>query len=158
MANLTKVDGAFVATARHKVQVEQIVRAPIQRVWDTISDNESWPQWFKPMTECKVTSDPGTGVGATRSVVVGPLEADEEFVTWDEPNVWAFTIVKTNIPIATKFIEQIELDTHNDGTRVTYTGAFDPHLITKLSYPLVKRSVRKAWTEGLAGLADHLKP
>jgi hypothetical protein len=158
MPTLTKVDAAFVETARQKVQVEQIVRAPIQKVWDTIADSDSWPQWFKPMTECVVTSDPRTGVGATRSVVVGSLEADEEFVTWDEPNVWAFTIVKTNIPIASKFIEQLELDTHNDGTLVSYTGAFDPHLVTKLSYPLVKRQIRKSWTAGLQGLTDHLKP
>lgn len=158
MPKLTPVDVAFIATARQTLEVEQIVRAPIQRVWDTIADNETWTRWFSPMSECQTTSDPGTGVGATRSVVVGPLEADEEFVAWDEPNIWAFTITKTNIPMASKFLEQLELSTHNDGTRVTYTGAFDPHLVTKLSYPLVKRQVRKAWTAGLAGLADHLKP
>ena len=158
MANLTKVDGAFIDTARQTVVVEQIVRAPIQKVWDTIADNDTWVRWFHDMSSCETTSDPATGVGATRSVVVGALEADEEFVTWDEPNVWAFSIVKTNIPMATKFIEQLELETHNEGTRVTYTGAFDPHMVTKFSYPLVKRQIRKSWTVGLEGLSNYLKP
>jgi uncharacterized protein YndB with AHSA1/START domain len=158
MPKLTPVDAAFIATARQVVEVKQLVRAPIQRVWDTIADNNSWTKWFSPMSECRSTSEPATGVGATRSVVVGALEADEEFVAWDEPNVWAFSIVKTNIPMATKFLEHVELATHNEGTLVTYTGAFDPHLVTKLSYPLVKRQIRKSWTTGLAGLADYLKP
>lgn len=158
MPNLTKVDAAFVETARHRIEVVQVVRAPIQKVWDTIADNNTWVRWFHAMSECETTSDPATGVGATRTVIVGALEADEEFVTWDEPNVWAFSITKTNVPMATKFIEQLELETHDDGTRVTYTGAFDPHLVTKLSYPLVKRQVRRAWTVGLEGLANYLKP
>lgn len=157
MPNLTPVDPGFIATARQVVEVSQLVRAPIQQVWDTIADNSTWTQWFTPMSECETTSDPGTGVGSTRSVVVGALEADEKFVAWDEPYVWAFTIVKTNIPLASKFLEQLELATHNEGTQVSYTGAFDPHLVTKLSYPLVKRQIRKTWTTGLAGLADYLK-
>lgn len=158
MPKLTKVDAAFVATARQTVTVDQIVRAPIQKVWDTIANNDLWPQWFPIMTECQTTSDPATGIGATRSVVVGLLEADEVFVAWDEPHLWAFSIVKTNLPMATKFVGQLELSTHDQGTKVVYTGAFDPHLVTKLSYPIVKRQVRKSWTAGLAGLADFLKP
>lgn len=162
MPKLTPVDSTFLdgspkTGAPKTVVVKQHIAAPIQRVWDVIADNDTWTEWFPAMTECTTTSDPATGVGATRRVIVGALEADEIFVTWDEPHQWAFIITRTNIPMATKFLEQLELAEDSTGTMVTYTGAFTPHLVTKLSYPLVKRGIKKSWTEGLQGLAAHVE-
>lgn len=162
MPALDPVEPSFATTAPQKVVVETTVAASTASVWGALADNDAWPKWFDPMSSCISTSDPATGVGSTRSVVVGPLEADELFIIWEPEKAWGFTITRTNLPMAKRFLEMVELEaigtTSSPQTLVRYTGAFEPHLITKLSYPLVKRQVRSAWTKGLAGLDPFLNP
>ena len=58
--------------------------------------------------------------------------------------------------MAKRFLEQVELIPENGATRVRYTGAFEPMLVTKPLAGLIERQLRTAWTNGLAGLATHV--
>lgn len=155
MPSLEIVEPAFATTASRRVIVERTIDASPSDLWSIIVDNPGWPDWFPGMKRCDTTSAMATGVGATRTVKVGGLEAEEQFIAWDAPRRWAFCVTRTNIPLATKMLEQLELEPTDGGTLVRYTGAFDPHVLTRLVFGLVEKNVRSAWTGGLEGLAER---
>jgi hypothetical protein len=108
------------------------------------------------MSFCTTTSQVPTGVGSTRTVKVGPLVADEQFIVWEPETAWAFCVSRTNLPIAKRMLEQVELVPNNSNeTLVRYTGAFEPHPLSRLTFGLTKRQVRTMWTAGLAGLEKY---
>ncbi len=156
MPTLTPVDTNFAATAPHTVVVEQVIAAAPGPIWAALTDNPGWTTWFPGMKRCVNTSDPAHGVGSTRSVTVGALKADETFVAWEPETLWAFAIVKTNLPMAKRFLEQVELIPGDGATTVRYTGAFEPTLLTRPIARMVEKQVRTGWTGGLAGLAAHV--
>lgn len=156
MPTLTPVDASFAATAPHTVVVEQVIASAPGPIWAALVDNPGWTTWYPGMKRCESTSDPAHGVGSTRTVSVGGLKADETFVAWEPDKLWAFTIVKTNMPMAKRFLEQVELIPGDGVTTVRYTGAFEPTWLTRPIAKLVERQIRAAWTGGLAGLAAHV--
>lgn len=156
MPTLAPVDASFATTAPRTVVVEQVIASAPGPIWAALVDNPSWTAWFPGMKRCDDTSDPTHGVGSTRSVTVGGLKADETFVAWEPEKLWAFTIVKTNLPMAKRFLEQVELIPGDGVTTLRYTGAFEPTWLTRPIAKLVEKQLRTAWTGGLAGLAAHV--
>ena len=182
MPTLTPVDLDFAATAPRSVVVEQPIASEPGPIWAALVDNPGWTEWYPKMTSSVSTSDPAHGVGSTRTVEVAGLRADERFVAWEPERLWAFTIVKTNLPLAKSFLEQVELLPGIDHVRVAvqpipvqvgdleqvellpgdgvtnvrYTGSFKPLLLTRPIASLIERQIRTGWTAGLAGLADHV--
>ena len=156
MPTLTPVDLDFAATAPRSVVVEQPIASEPGPIWAALVDNPGWTEWYPKMTSSVSTSDPAHGVGSTRTVEVAGLRADERFVAWEPERLWAFTIVKTNLPLAKSFLEQVELLPGDGVTNVRYTGSFKPLLLTRPIASLIERQIRTGWTAGLAGLADHV--
>lgn len=156
MPTLAPVDLSFANAAPRRVTVDQVVNAPVAKVWDVVTNNPGWVNWFPTMSSSENTSDPTHGIGSTRTVKVGGLRAEERFVGWEPERLWAFTIEKTNLPMAKRFLEQLEFTPDGDQTKVRYTGAYEPHLLTRLVAGVVDKQLRTAWTNGLAGLAAHV--
>jgi hypothetical protein len=153
MPTLKIVDPSFARSAQHTVVVEQTIGSDPARIWAVLSDNATWTTWFPGMTQCITTSAEPTGIGSTRTVKVGPLVADEQFILWETNVIWGFCVTRTNLPVASKMLEQVELvSNRSGGTLVRYTGAFEPHTFSRLTFGLTKRQVRAVWTAGLAGL------
>ncbi len=126
MPTLAPVDTSFAATAPHTVVVEHVIASVPGPIWAALVDNPGWTTWYPGLKQCESTSDPAHGVGSTRTVTVGPLVAEERFVAWEPEQLWAFTIVKTNLPVAKRLLEQVELIRRDGVTTVRYTGAFEP--------------------------------
>lgn len=156
MPNLNLVDTSFANSAPRKVVVEQRIDTSTGPIWAALVDHPGWTQWYPGMKKCRGTSDPASGVGSTRTVSVGGLVADEEFVAWEPETLWAFSIVKTNLPMAKRFLEQLELIPGEGSTLVRYTGAFEPVFITRPIASLIEKQVSAGWTEGLGGLATYV--
>lgn len=156
MPSLQPVDASYIATAPRTVVVEQTVAAPPARVWEVVIGNPGWVQWYPTMSSSVTTSDSPTGVGSTRTVKVGGLRAEERFVAWEPEKLWAFTILRTNLPMAKRFLEQLELTAEGDRTKVRYTGAYEPHMLARPFAGAVDKQIRTAWTNGLAGLASYV--
>ena len=156
MPSLEPVDTTFTSTAPRTVTVDQVVNAPVADVWACVTDNPGWVDWFPSMTSSENTSNPTHGVGSTRTVKVGGLRAEERFVAWEPEQLWAFTIEKTNLPMAKRFLEQLELTADGDLTNVRYTGAYEPHLLVRPIASVIDKQIRSSWTDGLAGLAAQL--
>ncbi len=163
MPDLIPVDATFANSAPQRIEVEHRIAATTAEVWNVIADNSTWTSWFDGMSSCEPTSDPDSGVGASRQVKVGPMQLDEQFITWEEESCWAFTVTKTSIPFAKRMLEQIELTSlestggsaEQPATRVRYLGAIEPHPLTRLVFPLLARQLKATWRKSFANL-DNL--
>jgi len=156
---LEAVGVEFVDRAAHIVKVERIIDATRTEIWNVITETSTWTSWFPTMTRAESVSQRAT-LGSTRTVKVGPLVADEQIVAADEPARWGFTVVRTNLPIATHMLELLDLEDvgspDRPRTRVIYTGAFTPKWFNRPFFAMTKRSVATTWRHGLDGLAAHV--
>lgn len=161
MPILEPVDADYADHAPHVVHAETTVRAPAAAVWQVLVDNSTWTEWFPAMRSCETTSKQLRGVGSTRRVKVVNLVADERIVLWEPEVAWGFTVTRTNIPMARRMLERVDLTDAAGGdgpaTDVVYTGAFAPHLLTRLTMRLVARQAARTWQRGLDGLARHVE-
>lgn len=160
MPELTPVDISFAETASRRIEVEQDIDASASAIWAVLTDNSTWTTWFEDLTKCEWTSEQTSGVGATRQVAFGPMEVDEEFIAWDENERWAFMVTKTNLALAKRMLEMIELEDigskKSPKTRVRYTGAFQPHILTFLPFPLFKMQIKRSWARAFVNLDKYI--
>lgn len=158
MPTLQPVDVSFVEAATHHVHVQYILNATTSEVWAVLADHGSWDAWYPGMSRCD-TSEPG-GLGAVRTVRLGPLVAKERWVLWEPERALGFTVIHTNLPTAKHILEQIHLEAVSTGsrprTRVRFTGSYRPSPITRLTFSRTTRRIEASWTAGLECLADHI--
>ncbi len=163
MPRLTVSTPAFVDSAPVEVTVGRTVLASPEAIWAVLTNNDGWPEWFPGMKRCETTSTTPDGLGSTRVVKVGGLVAEEEFIFWDRPKDWGFTVTKTNLPLATEMIERVRLDasehegSNNTITEVRYSAHLTPHPLARPITGIVKMNIRKAWEKGLVGLAAQVE-
>lgn len=157
MAKLQAVDGSFRRTAKETVTTWREIDAPIARVWAAI-DGDDWASWFPGMTQCYATSNPRTGLGASRTVKIDRLVAEEQFVTYEPEKAWGFSITKTNLPLAKRLYEGVELKSIDDGrrTRIYYYGAYDPTWLTRLARGPVQDAFITSWGNAFESLNDFV--
>jgi len=117
-----------------QVTSQTTVAAPIEVVWDTLSDHVGMMGWAPGIT---VTMDkPGTtdanGVGGVRRIATpgpGP-DIVEEVVTYDAPNVMGYKALSgTPFP---GYAGEVRLTPAGAGTHISYT------ISSTASFPLVK--------------------
>ncbi|MDG2113389.1 MAG: SRPBCC family protein [Actinomycetota bacterium] len=159
MPDLEPVEAEFATTAKHIVKVERIVDATPAAIWGAITETAGWTQWFPKMTRAESVSQQAT-LGSTRTIKIGALVAEERIVLAKENEAWAFAVTRTNLPLAKRMLEMLQLEDvstpEHTRTRVSYTGAFEPLWFNRLMFRLVKRNVATTWRHGLDGLASHV--
>ena len=132
--------------------------AGIDEVWAVIADNSTWTEWFDKCKSVTATPTVWTDAGQTRSINVGGLKVDEIAVQVDQPNRWAMTITKSNLPLGTSLLEVLDLaDTSRQGevrTEVRWTGAFLLPAYFKPWRGLIQSRMVAAWSPSLETLLD----
>jgi uncharacterized protein YndB with AHSA1/START domain len=115
------------------VTSQTTVAAPIETVWDKLSDHVGMSQWG-PVTvtmDRLGTADPN-GVGAVRRIASrgpGP-DIVEEVVTFEAPNLFGYKALSgTPFP---GYAGEVRLTPAGSGTHINYTVS------TTASFPLVK--------------------
>jgi uncharacterized protein YndB with AHSA1/START domain len=110
------------------------VAAPIEVVWDTLTDHVGMSGWSPGVT---VTMDkPGTvepnGVGAVRRIATpGPGPAIvEEVITYQRPHVFAYKAL-SGAPFP-GYVGEVRLTDEGSRTRISYT------ISSTATFPLVK--------------------
>jgi uncharacterized protein YndB with AHSA1/START domain len=157
MATIAPQTIDFADTAPVWVEGTAVAEATPEQVWQVLVDYPSWPSWFGGgVTSVKATSDPATGVGSTREVLLGkgkPLRFHERFIAWDEGKRWSFTAIEGPGVIA-GLVERCLIEPISPTrTRVTYRMAFAPKAALKPFVPVLKPGIRRALTKGMEGLA-----
>jgi carbon monoxide dehydrogenase subunit G len=116
------------------VTSQTTVAAPIETVWDKLSDHVGMSQWGPgiSVTMDKLGTDDPNGVGAVRRIASpgpGP-DIVEEVVTFEAPNLFGYKALSgTPFP---GYAGEVRLTPSGSGTHINYTVS------TTASFPLVK--------------------
>src|SRR5882757_1893719 len=113
---------------------ETTVAAPIETVWDKLSNHVGMSQWGPGITVTmdRLGSADPNGVGAIRRIVsAGPgPDIVEEVVTFEAPNLFGYKALSgTPFP---GYAGEVRLTPTGSGTHINYTVS------TTASFPLVK--------------------
>lgn len=134
-----------------KSQVRVVVRiqAPIEVVFETLSDHESMDSWPGVSKAVLVTEgSPRNGVGAVRAVSGNGLTLHEEVVLFESPNRYDYTIIK-GLPVD-----------HLGSVRFAQDGEFvdvawEVNMSSKI--PFFAQIVGKLLRKGLGKALQHVK-
>lgn len=151
-ADLDLLDSAPITIAHRET-----VRAPVDAVWQAISNPAPWEEWFATVKSCGWTSDDTRCVGATRTIQVGPASFDERFIEWDEEAMrYHFVVTRTSLPIARRMVEGAEVTDSGDGTVVvTWRSGVEPR-VRFIPKAMIRQSFEKGLARGFAGLQAYL--
>ena len=137
---------------------EATVAAPRVRVFAAFTEPRDWRLWFPNVRDASYTSAPPHGVGTIRHAHVGRTHWVEEIIAWDEGTRWAWTVVRASVPFAKAQVESFEFADAGEGTRVRWTLALDPRLLTRLGAPFSGRVIRRLFGRATQNLSAHLEP
>src|ERR1700716_3673768 len=116
------------------VTSQTTVAAPIETVWDKLSDHVGMSQWGPgiSVTMDKLGTDDPNGVGAVRRIASpgpGP-DIVEEVITFEAPNLFGYKALSgTPFP---GYSGEVRLTPAGSGTHINYT------ISSTASFPLVK--------------------
>jgi len=113
--------------ATHAYRYPARFAVPPERVWESLTSEESVKAWGLGVKSLRWTSPRPFGVGTTREVVLplGAMALREEFFRWDEGSGYSFYVRETNRPGFRSFAENYELEPDGDGTLFTWTIAIE---------------------------------
>ena len=122
-------------------------------VWPLLGEARRWRDWsFLTRTELEREGDPAPdGVGAVRHFTRFGVGSREEVVAWDPPRHLAYRIL-SGFPVR-NYLADVTLTPEGDGTRIDWTGSFDPKLPG--SGPVLDAVLRRLMQRFADGLADH---
>ena len=134
------------------------VPASADAIFRVFEDAHAWTQWFKGINKVEWTSDKPYGPGTTRTVHVGPLVAWEHFFRWTHNEGFSFYFEKTNLPLFKALVEDYQLERIDDQlTRFTYTVAYEPNLLLRLSGAIGRRALRKNFGRAAKSLVKYMQ-
>ncbi|MDQ2726717.1 MAG: SRPBCC family protein [Actinomycetota bacterium] len=151
--SLVERDVEWIDRAPIRVQDETVVNAGADVVFATLADHESWPTWFPGLRRARVDGR-ATGVGATRTVWVGPVTVREKFVVWEPDTRFSFTLTESRAPGLASMVEDWQLEPVGAGrTRVRYVIGVATAGLGGALDPLARLGARHTVARGLRGLA-----
>lgn len=132
------------------------LRCSAEAAFAVLADHHGWTTWFKGMKRVEVQGD-GQGVGATRTVFVGPTRVTETFTVWEPGRRMAFDIVDATIPGVAAMSEDWRLTPTGDAScDLDVLIAVEPGgLLGKV--PALLRFAMARATSGAAGIQDHVR-
>jgi uncharacterized protein YndB with AHSA1/START domain len=133
------------------IDVYRHVDAPVETVWEIISNHRAYPLWTTIRTarlEQEGRPHPD-GVGVVRFLGVGPVGAREQVLDFDPPHHLAYTILSG--PPVRGYRADMDLSPTSDGgTDLRWTGGFDS------APPGTARVCRAVLERALRSMADGI--
>lgn len=107
------------------VEVQQVIEAPVQVVWDRYTDHVSWTEWagLGTVRLARPGVPPPNGVGSVRVISNAGVKVFEEVVAFDPPRRMTYRVVKGGIPIK-DHLGEVLFEPHARGTLVTWRCQF----------------------------------
>lgn len=124
-----------------RVRRQIIVRAPIDYVFERVSDHEDMANW-PGVKACRLVreGEPRNGVGAVRQLESNGLTLQEEVVRFDPPHGYDYRIIK-GLPV--RHYGSVELRETGDGVSITWEVRMSSRI------PLLARVIGMALDRGL---------
>lgn len=147
----------FLACAPVVHVAEAMIAAPRHVVFDAIAEPRGWQHWFPGVREASYTTPPPHGVGTIREANVGGTRWVEEMIDWEHPTRWAWTVLRSSVPFAQAQVESFEFVEAAAQTRVRWTLALEPRLLTRLGAPFAGRMISRLLRHAMENLAAYLE-
>ncbi|MCV7283510.1 SRPBCC family protein [Mycolicibacterium flavescens] len=140
---LEPADADFLASAPHVFRYEKLFAAPPEKVWESLTSDESLAAWGPSIRSVTWTSPRPFGVGTTRDVVApGGATMRERYFRWDDGRNHSFYVYESTLPAFKRFAEDYLIEPDGDQTRFTWVVAIEPKnavaLPVKIMAPLLK--------------------
>lgn len=140
---------------RSTLTLERTIRAPLQMVFDRITDHEAMSDW-PGVSKCWLVAEgtPRNGLGAVRAVKARGLTLHEKVVLFEPPNCFEYTIIK-GLPV--DHLGSVSLAVDNDGAG---DGGSDVvrlrwHISISSRVPLLARIMTWQLRTGLPAAVDY---
>lgn len=143
---LQDLDDTFFRTAPHVYRYPIDLDVPPERVWQSLTSEESVSAWGPFVKSLRWTSPRPFGVGTTREVTLplGVITVREQFLLWEEGRHYRFRATHANRPLLRRFGEDYVVEPHGTGSRLTWTFALEAepnfHLLIAAASPLNRLS------------------
>ncbi|WP_299244796.1 SRPBCC family protein [uncultured Aquimarina sp.] len=114
--------------APKQLRIERFIHAPIDKVWEVVSDHKgmtSWMPMIKEVDLTKANSQGEWGEGCERNCQFGPDLLEEKIVHWDPPYGYAYMIA--DMHIVKNHLGYFQLTEKIEGTEVIWTQYYDPN-------------------------------
>ena len=138
------------------VEVERVIDAPIQAVWDRYTDHVSWTKWagLGKVKLAKEGVPPPNGVGCVRVIGSAGVVVHEEVLTFDPPRRMTYRVVKGG-PLK-DHLGEVEFVPEGNATRIVWRCQFNPKIpgLGGLTRFFITRLFRNA-LNGLARVMSH---
>lgn len=108
------------ATAPIQIHHQLLLPAPPERVFEVLADSPGWATWFRGMRRVRIDG-PATGVGALRTVWVGPTRVKEHFIVWEPDRQITFHIVESSSPGLRVMVEDYQITPAAGGATLSIT-------------------------------------
>ena len=112
-----------------RVEVQQLIAAPIETVWDRYTDHVSWTDWagLGRVRLAREGVPAPNGVGCVREISSLGLKFYEEVLSFDRPQRMTYRIVRGAVPIRDHQGEVV-FEPHGAGTLVTWRCQFNSRI------------------------------
>jgi hypothetical protein len=139
------------------VEVEAIVEAPVQAVWDLYTDHVSWTRWagLGTVRLAREGIPSPNGVGCVREISSFGVSVEEEVLSFDAPFRMTYRVVRGGIPMRDHFGE-VRFEPHERGTRIVWRCQFESRIPGLGS--LFRLMITRLFRNALAGLARERFP
>ena len=141
------------------VTVRHMIRAPIEKVFDLISDHANYKQ-FPGVSDSrlvKLGSPSRNGAGAVRQVRSGLARFTEEITRYERPTRMDYLITRSFPPLRHQG-GTVRLEKTPDGTLVTWTTIMEAKIpvLGRLLTPVFARMLTKGFDEILRDIERRL--
>ena len=133
------------------IEKDTLIRAPVERVWNLLSNHERMPEWAGMKTVTITNKSDGVGLKCTCDF--GRFKADEEVVEWEENRKIVHNVFAMGMPMK----ESWTLEPSSGGTRFVWRQEIHTRGFKKLLSPMIKRQVNQAFDKGIQQLKLKLE-
>ena len=153
-------DAALFTSAPHVFRYEKRFAASPERVWASLTSDESLAAWGSTVSAVHWLTPRPFGIGTTREVVLAPglVRVRERYFRWDEGSGYSFTVYEASIPLFRHFAEDYTVEPDGEGTTFRWTVAITPKpafaLPVRVLAPVLRVAFGRMASDGQRHFAD----
>ena len=157
---LASADADFFVSAPHIFRYRKRYPATPEKVWESLTSDESLAAWGPSIKNVTWTSPRPFGVGTTREVIApGGMTVRERYFHWDEGRNHSFYVYEATVPVFHRFAEDYLVEPDGDQTLFTWVLALEPKkafaLPVKVLAPLLRAGFGRIPSSGVGYFAKH---
>ncbi|BDY27587.1 SRPBCC family protein [Mycolicibacterium mageritense] len=153
--NLESADAGFFTTAPHIFTYSKRFAAAPEKVWESMTSDESLAAWGPSVQKVTWLSPRPFGVGSSREVILAPgiARVHETFFRWEEGRRYSFAVDYGTVPALRRFAEDYLIEPAGEGeTQFTWIVAIEPHPLFALPFkalaPALKATFGRLASDG----------